>query len=342
MIIDLLCNDGSPLGITYQDVFGNKNRVGIGGAELALMTLLAGWRSKGHKVTLYNNPLRENESPFEQKKLSEFEEEADRDFLIIFRSPNARAYRAKGKKIWWSCDQYTTGGYKEFAKFVDKIVTISPFHSRYFEETYGIENTIPIDIPVRTWDYDKTVEKVPNRLIFTSVPDRGLGLVAETFPRIKAAIPDASLVITSDYRLWGSISPANSQYLNMFMRMSDVQFLGAVSRDKLIEEQLKAQVHYYPCVYDELFCIAVAESQVAGVLPITTDCGALETTNMGTVVHGDAARIEVKEELVQETIRALKNPLLKETQEFLRGAARNRFSLENIMKQWQAKVFDEI
>ena len=36
----------------------------------------------------------------------------------------------------------------------------------------------------------------------------------------------------------------------------------------------------------ELFCIAVAESQVAGAFPVTSDVGSLGTTNMGRVIHG--------------------------------------------------------
>jgi iron complex transport system permease protein len=50
-----------------------------------------------------------------------------------------------------------------------------------------------------------------------------------------------------------------------------VEFLGAVPRERLIQEQQKAQIHLYPfskATAEELFCIAVAESQVASTLPI--------------------------------------------------------------------------
>ena len=190
------------------------------------------------------------------------------------------------------------------------------------------------------WDYEPPAEKTPHRLIFTSVPDRGLGIVAETFPRIKEQVPDASLVITSDYRLWGAISPTNDRYIQMFMRMKDVEFLGAVPRERLVQEQLKAQIHYYPCLYEELFCIAVAESMVAGVLPITTPMGALQTTNMGVIIDGNPNEQVTRQRFVQTTIEYLHSHNLSSIREDLKNRARERFLLEAIMKQWDEKVFN--
>ena len=54
--IDILCNDGSPLGTHYSDIYGENGRIGLGGAELALHTLCDGWTEVGHRVRLYNNP----------------------------------------------------------------------------------------------------------------------------------------------------------------------------------------------------------------------------------------------------------------------------------------------
>jgi glycosyltransferase involved in cell wall biosynthesis len=104
---------------------------------------------------------------------------------------------------------------------------------------------------------------------------------------------------------------------------------------------MKAQIHYYPCSYEELFCIAVAESQVAGVLPITTPTGALESTNMGIIIDGDLNSNATQQMFVQTTIEALANPELYKIQRKLMDKARERFDLQNIMKQWSEKVFNE-
>ena len=339
MKIDVLCTDGSPIGITYEDIYGRNGRVGIGGAELALMTVLEGW-SKNHEVTLYNTPLKPNQSPFEQRATSSFDKNSNRDVLIVFRSPNQKVMEANGYRVWWSTDQNTIGDFGSFSQFVDKIVTISPFHSEFFARTYNIKDAIDIDIPIRTWEYQNEVEKIPKRLIFTSVPDRGLAHIAEIFPRIKSKIPDASIIITSDYRLWGSADPINQKYIDMFRNMDGVVFLGAVERERLIKEQLKAQIHLYPCIYDELFCIAVAESQVAGTLPITTTKGALKTTNMGILIEGFFDQ-RARDAFVEKAIETMQSDDLPNLQNEVRERAIERFSLERILKTWDEKVFND-
>src|SRR3990167_810434 len=285
MKISVLCSDGSPLGITMKDLWGNGQRgIGIGGSEYALLTMCEAWTSTGHEVVLYNNP-RGDGSPFEQRRVGEFDPNEERDVCIIFRSPNPQGIISKGLRVWWSCDQYTQGSFRDFAPHVDKIVTISPFHTEYFRKTYEIKNAIDIDLPVRVQDFEDVEEvKITDRLIFTSVPDRGLHLLYPMWAEIKLNFPEASLVITSDYRLWGAGSPLNERHRLQWLKAEDVYFKGAICRDELIKEQLKAQLLVYPGMYEELFCIAVAEAQYAGAYPITSFTGALETTNMGSVI----------------------------------------------------------
>lgn len=341
MKIDILCNDGSPLGVSCVDIFGENGRVGVGGSELALLTLAEAWSNK-HEVTLYNNPYRGWKSPFEQRMIRDFDASENRDILIIFRSPNPKAECSKGKKIWWSCDQFTVGNFKRLSESVDKIVTISPYHSEFFKSYYGIENTIPIDLPVRLQDYAEPLEK-ENKLIFTSVPDRGLHVLLDIFPRIHKET-GATLTITSDYRLWGA-GANNGQYVQRIIGMDGIEYLGAVPRKRLILEQLKSKIQLYPFsrkwnAQPELFCIAIAEAQAAGVLPITSSEGALNSTNMGVIINGVSDDIAVKELFIQKTIEYLRSPDLPRIQSELSKRAKERFSLDAILKTWD-EVFNE-
>lgn len=257
MKIDILCTDGSPLGVSYSTLWGDKWQVGVGGAELALLTLCEMWTKVGHEVCLYNDPRELNASPFEQRAVSTFDPKANRDILIVFRSPNPKAIVANGLKIWFSCDQYTNGDYSKFAPTMDKIICISPHHANYFASNYGIKNTTVIDLPVRVWDYDGLeIKKVPNRLIFTSIPERGLVNLRKIWAKLVFAVPDISLVITSDYRLWGAGNGAmNEKHRVSWLQQGNVQFLGAIPRKRLIEEELKADLFPYSCSYEELFCV---------------------------------------------------------------------------------------
>ena len=338
--LDVIANDGSPLGVSTSSIYGDGDHIGVGGAELALLTMCEGWHDKGYCVRLYNNPIGGN-SPFEQYHLDRFDPQEDRDILIIFRSPNRRAIDAKGLKVWWSCDQFTCGSFKDFAPKVDKIVTISPFHANYFKTKYGIENTIPIDLPVRLWDYVEKIEKVPHRLIFCSVPDRGLDILASVYGEIVKAVPDVSLVITSDYRLWGAPTALNERHLSSFIGQPGVRFLGAIPRMDMVREQLQAQIQAYSATYEELFCYSVAECSVAGAYPITSPIGALETTNMGCVMPTLVSRDNMwKEKFTNTVIEYLVDPMLNAKQVWLEGKARSRFSLNRILGIWEREVFN--
>jgi glycosyltransferase involved in cell wall biosynthesis len=345
MNIDILCHDGSPLEISLNDLWGSGMRgVGVGGSEYALLTMCEAWFNAGHRVRLYNDPRDPRGSPFGQFPIDQFDhQDKSRDILVNFRSPNERAIVSTGLKVWWSCDQYTVGDYAKFAPNMDKIVCISDFHKDYFQRVYNIQNAIAIDLPVRTHDFaDMDVEKVPNRLIFTSVPDRGLKYLRDTWMGIKASVPEASLVITSDYRLWGLHEPRNEKFRAHWIGVDDVIFLGAVTRDRLIEEQLKANIYAYPNTYDELFCVSCAEAQASGAYPITSATGALATTNMGTIVPGNPTdgRSAFLKYFRKEIVELLSNPdVLKKKQEDIRKRAIERFNVDNILKQWDEKVF---
>jgi len=340
--IDIIANDGSPLGVTEKSLSGEDGRLGVGGAELALLTLCRAWTMYGNDVTLYNNPNEGGASMFKQKTLAEFNPAEPRDILIIFRSPNERIVNAVGKKVWFSCDQYTIGDFRAYAPRVDKIVCISKFHQNYFNSMYGITNTTVIDLPVRTWEYpSKLAPKVPHRCIFTSIPDRGLVPLQAAWAKINAEIPDASLVITSDWRLWSADADPNltQAYRLAFARNTQVTYMGAVKRADLIKVQVDAELHLYPCIYDELFCIAVAESQVAGTLPITSMFGSLPTTNMVRPIAGNPHTPEWIDLFVRNAVELMTDPKLKEKQEHTMEVARKRFSVETILPQWE-EVFD--
>jgi len=339
--IHIICNDGSPLGVTSKTVWGDDERIGVGGAELGLITMCEEWTKEGYEVVLYNDPYESNVSPFEQRDKNDFDPGDERDVLITFRSPNPRSIGANGLKVWWSTDQYTQGDFAPFAPFMDKIVCISEFHQNYFDTTYEIRDTIVIDLPVRIDDFvvDTEVEEVQNRMIFTSIPDRGLENLWRMYPLIKAEVPDVSLVITSDYRLWGA-DARNEKHRVQWVERDNIQFLGAVRRAELIQELMKAQLMFYPCTYEELFCISVAEAGYAGIYPITPAIGSLETTNMGTVMKLNPHDLRNDHAFVDKVVELLSDPYeLKAKRTLLTRKSYDRFRPEVIVEQWDEKVF---
>ena len=346
MILHILTHDGSPLGVSMRTLMGNDPlQVGVGGSETALLTLCEAWHNRGDTVVLFNNPRDGWSSPFEQRNINAFDPNEKRDALIVFRTPNQKIERVSGcLKVWLSCDQFTQNSYAEFNSQVHKTVCISPCHIDYFKETYHIENAIYIDLPIRVQDYkDKQIEKIKNRFVWSSVPERGLGQFFQMWGKIKQQVPDASLVVTSDYRLWGCwVERSDGTFVAKSLSLPDITYLGALPRPRYVEEQLRAEIMAYTCVYDELMCLAVAEAQVAGVYTITSNYGALPTTNMHKVIPGDPGNAEVRDLHVQEAVRflSLSDDEKHRVSEEGRQKAIDRFHPDNILKQWDERIFN--
>lgn len=344
MKIEILCNDGSPLGITSHSLWGDDFRVGLGGSETALITLCEAWKERGDDVILYNDPHKTNESSFEQRPVSAYDpHNGEHDIVIFFRSPPLRYpmfLTTSGIKIWFTCDQQTQGDYKTFASQVDKIVCISEFHKNYFAERYGIANSIVIDLPVRVQDFENlTCEKIPKRVIFTSVPARGLDNLHRIWGRIVERVPDATLTITSDYRLWG-VGASNEWAVVKWMRQPNVRYMGAMPRVQYIDELAKAELLLYVGNYEELFCISCAEAEAMGVYPITSSIGALSTTNMGKVINADADNPRNDSLFINEAVELLLDrDKLKSLQEEVRVKSIDRFNPNKILSLWDEKVF---
>lgn len=337
MKVDILCNDGSPLKVIPSDIYDR----GVGGAELALLTFAPQLAKAGHQVRVYNNPRESGvHEGVEFLNINQYAPRQERDVVIAFRSPSPMLHSSKGRKIFWSCDQFTVGDYMiDIEPIVDHTVVISQRHYDYFVDTYlwNKDKLTVLDLGVRTWEYDIQVEAVPGRMIYCSVPDRGLEILHKMWPEIKRRVPHASLVITADYRLWGVPQAGNEKHIAMWANQPNVHFMGMVPRKQLVFEQLMAQVHAFPCLYDELFCIAVAECQVAGAVPVTSDMGALATTNRyGIQIKGNPRDENWQKEYVNRLVALFNDlPILGKYSVLCSEGGRVDFDWNTLIVAWE-------
>lgn len=341
MKVDLMCNAGSVMGVTPYDIYGK----GVGGAELAMMSAMEALALRGHEVTVYNDPTtgRGTYDGVAYMMVADFDRGLASDVLIIFRTPNpilGEPYRSGAKRIiWWPTDKdIMDPTVRRLGLLTDATVCLSEFHVTRLAEFTPPSKTVVIDCGVRLQDYAGRVNRIPGRVIYCSVPDRGLPHLLRAWPIIKASVPHASLTITSDYRLWGLPAGAES-HAQAWATQPDAKFLGTVPRNDLCRLQQQAEVMAYSCIDEELFCIAAAECEVAGAVPVTPDIGCLKTTNeFGIVVAGKPWSTGYLEGWADCIVR-----LLGEEHEFLerrRGEmmekARQRFDMQRVAEQWEA------
>jgi glycosyltransferase involved in cell wall biosynthesis len=342
MQIDVLCNVGSVMGVTAFDIYGK----GVGGAELALLSAMQALSLRGHTVTIFNNP-RTGEALYDglaHMNVESFDPKRESDALIIFRTPYERflpdpAQAATKRLVWWPTDKDIADPVvRRLGTICHATVAISPFHADRLIDFTPRSKMVVIDCGVRLEDYAAKVKRVPGRLIYCSVPDRGLPHLLKAWPIIKAGIPGASLTITSDYRLWG-LPPGAEKHADAWADQPDAEFLGAVPRKELCRLQQQAEIMAYSCMDEELFCIAAAECEVAGALPVTPDIGCMKTTNeFGIIVPGEPWSRGYLEGWAECIIRLLgaEHEFLERRRASMMAKARERFDMARVAERWEA------
>ena len=306
---------------------------GVGGAEQALIFLTRELAKQGHLVEVYNKPERVGlQNGVYYHKVEEFRYSDYADVFICFRNPIKNAEMVNAPlKLFWSCDQYTVGNYKKNVfPIYDKVICISDFHKEYFLKEYDADpkQIEVISLGVNLPDYEKEIKKVKGKMIFCSVPYRGLNELLPLYQKIKKQVPWASLFITSDYTLWGA-DPGNEAFKEMWQSQPDVHFLGKVPRQELVKHQLEAEVMAYPCNYDENFCISAAECISAGAIPVVFAHGALDTT-----IGKDGFIAKDDFDFVSKVVKVLKG---QSKINFV--SARKRFDWKILANKWQTLLY---
>jgi len=332
-------NGGSPMGVT-PETYWNR---GTGGAETALVWIAFELALRGHEVTVYNDAAG-NFHGVQYRDRREFSVSEPVDAFVLFRNPWMGVTRVNaGVKVFWSCDQQTEGDYTlGVLPWVDNVVVISPYHLAYHVDRYGLDPDVAwvTDLGVNWNEYEVKRFKVKNRLIYCSQPERGLQHLFEAWPLIEAEIPDVSLTITADRRLWGVDYTGDEKYRAAWAGSDRIDYVGAVPRKKLVELQLEADVLAYPCTYEELFCLSVAECQVAGAVPVTTTMGSLPTTlGVGVQVDGIPGVGRFAERFAEAVVGLLKD---RKRLSYLQTKAQNysagRFPWSVIAEAWEQKL----
>jgi protein O-GlcNAc transferase len=120
-------------------------------------------------------------------------------------------------------------------------------------------------------------------LAYSSAPYRGLDLLLDVFPAIRAVVPAARLRIFSSMLTYQSRDkePLYAQLYEQARQMPGVDYVGAVPQAELAAALKGAAVLAYPNTFPETFCITALEALAAGCQVVSSDLGALPETMAG-------------------------------------------------------------
>jgi glycosyltransferase involved in cell wall biosynthesis/tetratricopeptide (TPR) repeat protein len=200
---------------------------------------------------------------------------------------------------------------------LNAILCLSPWHRDFAAGYHGI-GTEKIVVTRNGIDPERFRFAPPrrrHRFIYSSSPDRGLDVLLEIFPRIRAALGDAELHVFYGFDVWERsladapkpVEAAHAAWIRERIRQPGVVFHGRVGQRRLARELARSDVWLYPTNFLETYCITALEAQMAGVACICTDLAGLKTTvgERGILLEGSPYSEEYRDRAVAATLELL-------------------------------------
>jgi glycosyltransferase involved in cell wall biosynthesis/tetratricopeptide (TPR) repeat protein len=296
-----------PRSIVYDG--GTPRSRGLGGTESGVIYLAEALARRGHHVVVLNNC--DLPGLFDGVEYARWETLptrclADRPDVVV----GVRFWETIGRvrlaplQLFWSLDAFDQPfvqqlGDRQARAEIDFVMLHSDWQVETFQEHYQLpawqilRSTLGsaasmLDPPARS----PLSGARPQRLAYASTPFRGLDVLLEVFPRIRAACPDVTLEIFSSMQVYGMAEAEDRRQFKTVYRKArqpGVTLVGSLPQLELAGRLEHARILAYPNHYAETFCVAAAEAQAAGCAVVTSALGALPETvgDAGICIPGD-------------------------------------------------------
>jgi glycosyltransferase involved in cell wall biosynthesis len=179
-------------------------------------------------------------------------------------------------KILWAHHAYDQPIFLEFDHhIVHHIVSPSQWNKDQFIKYHNVpEHKITV-IPNGVADMFSYSDKKTKTMIYTSIPYKGLEVLTKVIPKVHERHPDVKFKIFSSMSLYG---PSNDPYFDLYDYLKTlpyVEYSQAVDQEELIPHYQESAFFVHPNIWEETFCVAMAEAMKCGAYPIITNIGAL-------------------------------------------------------------------
>jgi hypothetical protein len=165
----------------------------------------------------------------------------------------------------------------------------------------------------------ETIQKTPNKFIYSSFPNRGLLQLLQMWPRIYEKYPAASLHIYADVNgKWvnsveGELMVKIRSLLSTLVN-HNIYYHGWVNKSELADAWKTSEYWFYPCTFMETFCLTAVEAALSKTLAITNGLAALQNTvgDRGISIEGDATKPEWQEKALFELFSIMEDKTKRE------------------------------
>ena len=302
----------------------------LGGTESGLIYLSEELAKLGHEVvvlTSFPNPPLSNPLYLPFQSIGDV---GPVDVFVAIREwmPLLSNYPTK-LRLFWTGDSYDQPqnlgmGDRRIASRIDAFLAVSDWHKRRIceESRFPVEKAWVIRNGIRLGYFAGTEQRVRKRLIYSSTPYRGLQLLPEIFPAIRARHPDAELHVMSGYQVYSGPSGydkrAEQQFQALAQRLQSIPGVvlrGNIRHSELAREFMRSSVLCYPNTFEETSCITALEAQAAGCAIVTSARGALPETvgKAGILISGEPGSTQYNRDFVDAVCSVLENDALFES-----------------------------
>ena len=166
---------------------------------------------------------------------------------------------------------------------LDKIVFVSHWQRSKFCAEFSIpfSKTTVIHNAIEPINYVQPQYNQKTKLIYTSMPFRGLDVLLAAFARLNRN--DVELTVFSSNIIYGKdysriVGKAYEPLFEQCRRMPNVIYRGYAMNKAIRAELSKSHILAYPSTFEETSCLTAIEAGAAGCRIVTTDLGALTET----------------------------------------------------------------
>jgi glycosyltransferase involved in cell wall biosynthesis len=247
------------------------------------------------------------------------------ELMVCVKDWRPALFGARAKRFfYWTGDgfdqyiNYGLGDPRVSARY-DRLIAVSNWQRDTLCERSGfpIEKAAVIYNGVMPELFDQKAERVPNRIIFTAAPYRGLALMMRIFREVIKDFPEVELQVYSGMKIYDTDRPFAGPQLSelefikrQFAADKRVSFFGNVLQSELAAALTQATIWAYPNIIFETFCITALEAMAAGCVPIASGISALPETigEFGVLINEDVGSDEYVKSFKDTLLRFLKRP----------------------------------
>jgi glycosyltransferase involved in cell wall biosynthesis len=298
---------------------------GLGGTESAVVYVAEALAERGHQIAIFNTCASKgttNGVEYAAWQDLPVRSAMDHPDVVIAVRQWSRIARNRFAplQLFWTGDAYDQPfldgiGANPASGALDLVLLQSDWQIDTIVQAHGVPPWRVLKtrygFSPRTTSGDSATAR-PKRLAYSSTPFRGLDILLDLFPAIRARCPDAELKVFSSMRVYGMDDAEDRARFNSIYQRAQqpgVELVGTVPQPVLAKELESCRLLAYPNNWAETFCIAAIEAEAAGCPVLTSAVGALPETvgDGGLCLHGDPQSETYQRAFVDAAVALLTN-----------------------------------